>query len=586
MAFDGIIIKSIVDELNEKILKGKIDKIYQSEKDEIILQIRSGGKTHKLLITVNSSNPRIHLTNIKKDNPLSPPMFCMMLRKYLSGGIITKIQQPNFERIFIFTISSSNEMGDVGEKNLIVEIMGKHSNIILTQNNIILDSIKRVSHDNSRVREVLPNREYVLPPNQNKLNPTNLFKNTFLQKINENNSLKIQEFIYKSYSGISPIIASEICTRANVNGSTFCGQLNEHEKENIFNEFYNLFENIKTSNYKYQVIYDANYKPYEYSCIPITMLNDYSKKSFENVSETLEYFYLERDKVYRVNQKTSNMRKVLQTTIERYAKKIDIQIKTIEDTKNMEKFKIRGELITANIYSIKKGDKELVAYNYYDNNKEVTIKLDENLTPSENSQKYFKKYNKKKRAYAATTVLLEENKKELLYLESILSSLNTCDTETDIENVRQELVDLGIMKKKFNKKNKIQKEKLSKPLQYKSSDGYDIYVGKNNKQNDYLTLTFAEKEDMWFHTKDIPGSHVIVKAKEEIIPDTTLNEAAHLAAYYSKGKTSSKVPVDYTPRKHIKKPKGSKLGMVIYFENKTAYITPDEKLIRTLEKID
>ncbi|WP_250277789.1 Rqc2 family fibronectin-binding protein [[Clostridium] colinum] len=589
MALDGFAISNIIYELKNNIMGGRVDKIYQPEKDEIILQIRNKGTAYKLLLTANASSPRIHFTTIQKENPINAPLFCMVLRKHLSSGKIINITQPNFERIVNIHVESINELGDYSVKTLVFEIMGKHSNIILIDDkNNILESIKHISFDKSSVREVLPNRTYVLPPAQNKKNPLKTNFDEFMAIFKNSMPTKTQQLIYKSYNGISPILASEICNNANIDCSANTNEILDDQ----LNELYKAFNNIITLNieekFNPQIIYNENETVLDFTVFDFNIFKGLDKKIFSSISELLEFFYKSKDLTYRLNQKSQDLKRLISQNIERCAKKKDIQQKTLKDIANRDMLKLYGELITSNIYAIKKGMTKVTLNNFYSENfEEIEIRLDPNLTPAENAQKYFKKYNKEKRTFVALQEQIKQNNEELLYLESVLSSVNACTDEYDIKEIRTELSEQGFLKRQKNSKNNKQKNnKKAKPLHYISTDGFHIYVGKNNTQNDELTLRFAKPLDMWFHTKDIAGSHVIVVSEGKEIPNSTLNEAANLAAYYSKATNSSLVPVDYTPKKFVKKPNGAKPGMVIYETNKTAYITPNEKLIENMQKID
>lgn len=588
MALDGFSISSIISQLKDTILGGRVDKIYQPEKDEIIIQIRNKGNGYKLLLTANASSPRLHFTNVQKENPINAPLFCMVLRKHLSSGKIVNICQPNFERIVNIEVESINELGDYSVKTLIFEIMGKHSNIILIDDKQnILESIKHIGFDKSSVREVLPSRQYVLPPNQDKKNPTNTNFDEFLKIIKIQQPTKIQQLIYKSYNGISPILASEICHNANIDTSLNTQQITEDQIKNLYDSFDNIIKLNKNQQFKPQIVYNENDTILDFTVFNFNMFNHLNKKYFDSISELLEYFYKSKDLAYRLNQKSQDLKKLITQNIERCAKKKDMQQKTLKDIENRDALKLYGELITSNIYAIKKGMTTVKLNNFYSENfEEIEIPLDSNLTPAENAQKYFKKYNKEKRTFIALQDQIKQNNEELLYLESVLSSVNACTDEYDIKEIRQELCEQGFLKKQSSKNKKDKNNKKAKPLHYVSSDGFDIYVGKNNTQNDELTLRFAKPLDMWFHTKDIAGSHVIVVSDGKEIPNQTLNEAANLAVFYSKASNSSLVPVDYTFKKFVKKPNGAKPGMVIYETNKTAYITPDEKLIENMKKIN
>lgn len=584
MALDGITVAGIVSELNKKLLGGRIDKIYQPLADEIIFTVRSIGQNYKVLVSANSSHPRMHITQIQKQNPISAPIFCMVMRKYIAGAKITKIYQPDFERMIILEVESMNELGDITPKKLILEMMGKHSNfIVVDEHNKILDAIKRVSHDKSSVREVLPGKEYCMPPSQQKQNPLFMTKEHIFEQLQKQSGAKVQEVLYQSYTGISPILASEICFRANIDSSYFCEQLTEQNKQSIYTAFYNVLEQVKQQQFCYYIYYDE-YKLLDFSVLNMEQFQQFSKKQYESILMLLEDYYAEKDNLYHVRQKSHDMRRILLSNIERCAKKKEIQKRTEKEVASKDKWKIKGELLTANIHAISKGMSIFRTINFYDPEyKEIEIAIDPTKTPSENAQKYFSKYNKAKRTLAALEIQKKQNDEELAYLETIFQSLETAKEEADLDEIRMELVEQGYMKRKTAKKNKPQKSKKTKPLHYISSDGFDIYVGKSNIQNDELTLHTAQGSDIWLHTKDIAGSHVIIKTNGIDVPDSTLLEAANISAYFSKGKNSSHVPVDYTLRKYVKKPNGAKPGMVIYERNKTIYITPDEKNIKKLE---
>lgn len=589
MALDGIATANIVFELNDRLLGGRIDKIYQPLGDEIIFSARSIGANYKVLASANSSHPRIHLTQLSKDNPMSPPLFCMVLRKYIAGGKIVRITQPNFERIILIEIESMNEMGDVTAKKLIIEIMGKHSNIILTdENDKILDAIKRVSHEKSSVREVLPGKTYVFPPSQNKSNPLHAEFEPFLFLLHQQEGMKLQEFIYKNYTGISPVMASEICFRANLEPSLACEQVDNISGQNLFSAFFEVMQKTAENAFSPEIIYQPKTnKILDFSVLPMTQFKTFKQVPYPSISELLEAFYSEKDNAYHIQQKAHDMRRIILSNIERCVKKKEIQKKTLKDTDSKELWKLKGELITSNIYAIPKDATSFTAVNFYEETMpEIEIALDPTKTPAENAQKYFNKYNKAKRTLEALKIQTKQNDDELDYLESILNGLENAKETGDLEEVKTELTEAGFMKKRFTKKGKQQKPKTTKPMHFISSNDFDIYVGKSNIQNDELTLRFAESKDIWLHTKDIPGSHVIIRTNGTgTTPDATLLEAANLAAFYSKAKTGSNVPVDYTLRKNVKKPNGAKPGMVIYEQNKTLYITPSEQATLELKML-
>lgn len=587
MALDGITTSAIVSELKSALMGGRIDKIHQPVADEIRMTIRGlGSGAKKIIISANSAHPRIHLTESTRENPMTAPLFCMVMRKHIAGGKIVDICQPNFERIIILRVESANEMGDITTKNLILEIMGKHSNLILTdENGKILDSIKRVTHEKSSVREVLPGKEYVFPPSQDKKNPLEAERGDFLFSLHLQEGRKLQEFIYQTYTGISPIMAGEICSRAGVDASNSCQETTIEEGERLFTAFDKTMAEIKAAAYQPAIYYQKeNNRIVDFAVLEMTQFSCLQKKSFDSVSALLEGFYQERDNAAHIRQKAHDMRRLVMSNIERCVKKKEIQLKTRRETKGMELWKKKGELLTANIYAVPQGVTTFKTIDYYEETMpEIEIAIDPAKPPAENAQKYFSKYNKAKRTLAALEVQEKQNEEELVYLESVLNALDNAKDDADLSEIRTELAESGFIRRQVQKKG-AQKPKKSKPLHYVSSDGYDIFVGKSNLQNDELTLRMAEPTDIWMHTKDIPGSHVIIRTNgQSELPEATMEEAANLAAFYSKAKNSSMVPVDYTQRKNIKKPNGAKPGMVIYLTNRTIYITPDENQVNQMK---
>ncbi len=578
MAYDGIAIASVIHEL-KALVGGRIDKIAQPESDELIISVRSQGAGHKLLLTANPTHPRLHLTRTTKPSPMQAPMFCMVLRKHLNNGKILDIIQPNFERIVEFVVESFNDLGDLSRKRLIIEVMGKHSNIILVDDRgIILDSIKHISHEKSSVREVLPGREYVLPPSQ-KENPMLLSEDGFANLCFKQSDKKLSHIIYQSYNGISPQAATEVCHRAGLDPDVSFEMSDAGQQ--LYNSFEGLITAVKRGEFENFVYTDDKGKVLEFSCFPYEMYDGFERRPFDTFSELLDFFYGAKDQVYRINQKSTDVKKLVQMNIERCAKKKSVYIQTLKEIENRDRHQLFGELLTSYMHLITKGQTSFTAENYYDNTT-VEIPLDPTLSPIENAQRYFKRYSKEKRAFAALEDQLKQNDEELEYLETVMNAVQTSTDEADIEDIRDELAQSGFIKRRNKAKEK--SKKVSKPLHFVSEDGFHIYVGKNNKQNDELTLRFASGNDLWLHTKDIPGSHVIVKTDGKDVPDTTLDAAANLAAFYSKGRLSSLVPVDYTVKRNVKKPGGAKPGMVIYESHKTVYITPaEDKLLKCVE---
>ncbi|MDO4402283.1 MAG: NFACT RNA binding domain-containing protein [Clostridiaceae bacterium] len=571
MALDGIYLYSLINELKDFAINSKIDKVNQPEKDEIILTLRGKG-TKKLLISSSSNYPRLHFTTINKINPLKAPVFCMVLRKYLIGGKIIDITQYSTDRIISIDIENKDELGFDSKYSLIVEIMARHSNITLVRkrDNKIMESIKHIHSNKNSYRVLYPGATFIMPPTSNKLNPFSFTKEELKNLLKEN--INFNESIFsKIITGVGKNLSNDLFIE-------YKNKFNDLTIDNLSLFITDYFKNILKDNKN--ILFFKDGKVIDFYFKDLISLNNCEKKYFESHSDTLDNFYATKDKQDRLHSKGLDIQRLINTNIERCLKKIKILEKTLKECEAKEDYRIKGELLTSYIYGFKKGDKDVSVLNYYSENEEyLKISLDENKTPSENIQFYFKKYNKLKNAEEASINQLSINEDELNYLNSVLTSLETADNYADIEEIKKELIETGYVRfRKEKNKNKI---KTNKPLHFISSDGIDIYVGKNNIQNDYLTLKFAEKTDTWLHTKIIPGSHVIIKGKN--IPESTLLEAATLAAFYSKGKNSTKVPVDYTLVKNVKKPSGAKPGMVIYSTNKTLYIDPPKNINLTKE---
>ena len=586
MALDGLVIHCIVNELNKKLLGGKIDKVYQPENDEVVLHIRNNKENFKLVLSCSASNPRVYLANnYKKENPINAPMFCMLFRKYIQGGNIVDISQIGFERIIKISVESFDELKEKTTKDIIIEIMGRHSNIILTHSldNKIIDSAKRIPPSVSRVRQILPGQTYVLPPKQDKLNPIDeVSLNLFVDTLTSFNG-PIFKAIYSKFLGVSPVIAKEICFRANIDENTLIDEISSNDISKVYKEFHNLFKFINNNIYNPSMIIDESIdKVLDFSCINLSQFSNLSIINDDSISKILENYYATKDIKDRIHQRSSDLRKSISIKLDRLYNKLNKQEKELIESENAEIYKIKGELITSYIYMIEKGMESVEVANFYDPEyKNITISLNPNFTPSENAQKYFKKYNKMKTAKKEITSQIEITKEEINYLENIILSIENCENLAELMDIREELSKVGYLRAK----NNIKKEtKLTtKPHEFISSNGFKILVGKNNKQNDNLTLKIASNEDIWMHTKNIPGSHVIIKTEGKEVPDETIFEGAMLAAFFSKSKMSSQVPVDYTKKKNVKKPNGSKPGMVIYETNSTIYVTPTEELIAKLK---
>ncbi len=644
MAFDGMVVAAMADELGHALVGGRVAKIAQPEPDELMLTIKNGGKTLRLLISAGASLPLLYLTDTNKPGPPTAPNFCMLLRKYLNGGKIVAVEQPGLERILHFTVEHRNEMGDLCQKVLTVELMGKHSNVIFRTAETpdapasIIDSIKHVSAQVSSVREVLPGRPYFIPNTLQKLDPLLVTRETFLQTIGSR-PMPLAKALYQSLTGFSPVMAEELCHRASLESGQSANSFGELELLHLFGQFSQLMDTIRQRDFT-PTIYseispdalrrpsDAQDRPsgnivpaqspgalrrpsdaqdfpkgnivpaqspdtlrkssyaqdrpkgnpVEFSVVPLHMYRDMDATVFASVSEMLEAYYAQKNTVTRIRQRSQDLRRVVQTALDRSRKKYDLQQKQLKDTAQRDKYRIYGELINTYGYGLEEGAQSLTAFSY-ETNEEITIPLDARLSPKENAQKYFARYGKQKRTFEALTDLIQETLGEIRHLESIAASLEIALSEADLVQIKEELVQYGYIRRHAGQKRQ---KVTSKPFHYLSRDGISIYVGKNNFQNDELTFQFASGNDWWFHAKGAPGSHVIVKAQGEMPPDSTFEDAARLAALYSSLRGAQKAEVDDTERNHLKKPNGGKPGFVIYHTNYSMTIDSDIRGIAQL----
>ncbi len=578
MAFDGITVAAVTRELSAALTGGRITKIAQPEADELLLTIKTPAGANRLYISASASLPLIYLTDENKPSPMTAPNFCMLLRKHIGNGRITNVSQPGLERIIHLDIEHLDELGDLCQKKLIVEIMGKHSNIIFCdEKEMIIDSIKHVNAQMSSVREVLPGRPYFIPDTMEKKDPLGIsledFREVLLHK-----PAKLGKAIYTSFTGISPVVAEEICALAGVDSQVTAPDLTDDSLTHLYRQFSYYMEPIRSGDYRPVIYYDGK-NPKEFSAVLLSHYARYNTKEFDSISQVLKTYYADKNTLTRIRQKSTDLRHVIQTALERNRKKYDLQARQLKDTENRDKYKVYGELINIYGYGLPSGSKELTALNYYTDTT-ITIPLDPVLTPQENSQKYFSRYNKQKRTFEALTKLIEETSEDIRYLESISNALDIAMNEADLAQIKEELVQSGYIRRKAAKK----KIKLnSRPMHYISADGYHMYVGKNNLQNDELTFSFATGNDWWFHAKDAPGSHVIVKTNGDELPDRTFEEAGRLAAYYSKNRGSDKVEIDYVEKKHVKKPNGAKPGFVVYYTNYSLVIDSDISEIKSVQ---
>ena len=584
MAFDGLFLSALISEFREKIIGGKIAKIIQSEKDELQITVKKEKQQFLLHLSANPSIPLVYLSHTGKTAPLSAPNFCMALRKHIGNGQIQNISQASsvlgeegLERVLLLHISHRDEMGDYGIKYLAVEIMGKYSNIILLKEDFtVLDAIKRISSAQSSLREVLPGRAYFIPDQFHKENilhfpMENLSSFLIERKQGTEKPEAISDALFHSFSGLSPLSARELCEESFVSFDKDIELLTSSEWENITTAIYALREKISSENFSPVILFEET-KAFDFSAFSTKQYLGnprFHEEAFSSPSALLEQYYGGKEKEDRVRQKSVDLKKQCTTLLERVGKKLSLQEKQLKDTEKKESFRIYGELLTTYGYSLQGGEKELLCENYY-TGKEERIPLDPQLSPIENAKRYFDKYDKAKRTEKNLTKQLQESRRTLEHLQSILSSLLTAENAGDLEDIRREMGEYGYMKKVSAKKRASRKEDKSSPRIFRSSDGYLLYVGKNNFQNEEVSFQIADSKDFWFHVKAAAGSHVIAKTEGkslEELPDRLFEEAAELAAYFSSERENAKVEVDYTERKNLKKVVGGAPGFVIYHQN-------------------
>ena len=627
MAFDGIAAAAAVSELNDRLLMGSISKVAQPEKDELLLTVKNNRQQLRLTISANASTPMICLREENAVSPVTAPNFCMALRKHIGGGRIKRIFQPSsafrtdgtalhegLERIIVFVIEHLDEMGDLSEKYLICELMGKHSNIILTKQDLtIIDSIKHVSHMTSSVREVLPGRTYFIPDAAGKANPMELYKEEsafaglMLGPGQENDGgtggISIYKHLYMSVTGISPSVSGEILYRAGVDPDLPHGKLSEDELHRMFTAFSGIISDVAAEHFVPNIIYDGE-RLSEFSAIRLSSLEGGSlhAEEYESISEVIQLYYSRKDRQNRIRAKSEDIRRVLKTLTERASRKLELLEKQLKDTDKRDRFRIYGELINTYGYELEGGESELLCSNYYDEGREIRIPLDPMLSAQDNAKRYFERYQKLKRTREAVTEQIDECRQTLWHLDSVSASLVLCETEADLNELRREMADAGYIRGQRSTdkngrpvsgaKGSRKDDKKSKPLHFVSSDGIDIYVGRNNYQNEELDFKLADNNDWWFHAKNIPGSHVIAKTGNRELPDQTCLEAASLAAWYSKaggafggseritsgGENPGKIEVDYVRKKELKRVPGAAPGFVIYHTNYSILVEPKESI--------
>ena len=588
MAFDGIATACLAKELSDLLTGGRINKIAQTDTSELVLTIKpmmeKGGGQVRLYLSADPSLPLCYLTEKARQAPLTAPAFCMLLRKHIQSGRIVSVTQPGLERIIRFEIEHLNEMGDLCRHILVIEIMGKHSNLIfLDENEKVVDSIRRVSSLVSSVREVLPGRDYFVPSTQGKINPLEEEEGAFKEKLSQAGA-DPAGLLMKTYTGLSRQMAEEILFRAELSHDRSASSMTGEEQTALWKVFSGLMEDVRKGTFSPAIYYKktgGSQVPADFSAVPMTMYSDMERRDYPGMSSLLEAFYDQKNEVTRIRQKSADLRHIVQTILERDIHKYDLQLRQIRDTEKKDKYRVYGELLNAYGYGVPEGAKSCVLDNYYTGEK-LTVPLDPRLTPQQNAKKYFDRYTKLKRTYEALSRLTVEVKAEIDHLESIRTSLDLSTGEGDLAMIRREMEDAGFIRRHSDSKKGRSRTPQSRPLHYISSDGFDLYVGKNNLQNDELTFKMASPSDIWFHANDMPGSHVILKSRGlamNDIPDRVFEEAASLAAWYSSGRAQGKVEIDYLERRDVKKPGGARPGFVVYYTNYSILANPDISML-------
>ncbi|KJS17599.1 MAG: fibronectin-binding protein [Peptococcaceae bacterium BRH_c4b] len=588
MPYDGLVLAAVKNELTQLLTGGRIEKIYQPAREEIhmIIHRQQQGRL-RLLLNASAGLARVHLTSGTRENPAAAPLFCMVLRKHLEGGRINSIDQQGLERILVITVDARDELGRPSSKKLVCEIMGRHSNIILLDSeNTILDGIRRYTHAVSRHREVLPGRPYIAPPPQNKLNPLELDEEEFFRvllsrPLNKN----ITDIIQKDFEGLSPLMAGEIVYRSGLSLNTPLELCGEYELRTVWLNLRKIMKDTGAGQFRPTLVLDPKKLPLEFAAFELTRFTGFETLP-GGMNSLVDHYYCRKQEEEILEREKQSLLATVRKEMSRLGKKLALQLESIDEAGEREQFRIAGDLITANIYRINKGDREAVLEDFYQPEcPAVAIALDPRLSPSENAQQYFKKYNKAKSTLAAARYQAGLSASELHYFSGVENAIIMAETTGETAQIRQELASQDYLKLPPPPRGKKSKERdIPHPLVFVSSSGITILVGKNNRQNDHLTMKMARDDDIWLHTKDIPGSHVIIRASGQEPEETTLTEAASLAAYFSKARESGRVPVDYTLRKYVSKPGGAKPGYVIYTNQKTLFVDPRQDLAESLRQ--
>ncbi|HBL40552.1 MAG TPA: hypothetical protein DDY98_02865 [Ruminococcaceae bacterium] len=583
MALDGITLHFIKEEISRTLLGSRIEKLHQPSREELVLVFRNKSGAHRLLLSARANSPKIHFTDFPPENPAKPPMLCMLLRKHLTSAMLTDVRQEGLERALFLDFDATNEIGNHVKLTLAIEIMAQYSNIILMDcEGVILDAVKRVDSEKSSLRQILPGMLYRLPPKQSKPDLTEISAENAVQNMLNFLEKSASSALLNSVQGISPIVCREVVYRA-LGDDKRMSLITDADEKLLVAEINKLKGFTNWQEASPCVVHDASGKPIDFSFFPITQYGENAAViSFESFSALLDSFYYERDRLERTKQNSSELQKLVSNLIQRTAKKLDLQRSELTQCADREQLRINAELIVANLYALKKGAPFYDVINYYDENKPLRIPANPALTPNENSQKYYKEYRKAKTAEQMLTELIAKGEEELAYLDTVADALTRAETTAQIGEIKAELIHTGFLKQKQKGASKAPKPLA--PDSFVSDDGFLILVGRNNEMNDRLSLKTAAKSDLWFHTQKFPGSHVVIITDGKEVPEQTMLQAAILAAYHSRARQSSGVPVDYTEVRNLKKTQGAKPGKVIYHVYNTVYVTPDRELVTRLAK--
>ncbi len=581
MALDGIFLRHIKNELEGILIDSRVSQVYEPNRDELIINLRTFDGNKRLLLSTRADSPRIGITDYSVENPDKPPMFCMLLRKRLTSAKLTAIRQPGLERMLFLDFDSVNELGDKVKLTLAVEIMGKHSNIVLVDGEgVIVDALKRVDVTLSSKRLVLPSLIYEMPPSQDKISIETEDVESIIDKIESSEESRLDKAILNTLTGVSPVICRELSYVSTGAVDTDKDLINGFEWQKLKDALKALKEEVLTPQSYAVTLKNNQGRLFDFAFMPITQYAESAEKfEFESFCKALDAFYHTRESLERMRVKSHALSKLVSNNIERLARKISVQKVELSKCQDREILRQKADLIGANMHLIKKGAPYADVINFYDENAgTIRIALDVTKTPQQNAQKYYKDYAKAKTADKMLRVQIENSTEELSYLETVADEISRAESEQDLSSIRQELISEGYLKENKSEKNNRKAKTLKADFrEFETSDGFKVLVGRNNRQNDLLTLKTANKNDLWFHTKDIPGSHTVIIAEGREVSDEAILEAAQIAAYFSKAKDSSQVPVDYTRIRRVNKPQGAKPGKVIYTEQKTVYVTPKTK---------